>query len=41
MPTNTLTVDKDHLAGFYEQHPNWYTSVLRDAPCSPLVLLAR
>lgn len=29
MPTNTLALDKEHLAGFYEQHPNWYTSVLQ------------
>lgn len=29
MPTNTLALDKDHLGGFYEQHPNWYTSVLQ------------
>ncbi|MGV6871984.1 ABC transporter substrate-binding protein [Pseudochelatococcus sp. B33] len=35
MPTNTLALDKDHLAGFYEQHPNWYTSVLQTPRARP------
>ena len=35
MPTNTLALDKDHLAGFYEKHPNWYTSVLQTPRARP------
>lgn len=35
MPTNTLALDKDHLAGFYDTHPNWYTSVLQTPRARP------
>ncbi|WP_064694979.1 ABC transporter substrate-binding protein [Rhizobium aegyptiacum] len=35
MPTNTLALDKDHLAGFYDKHPNWYTSVLQTPRARP------
>ncbi|MHC2303339.1 ABC transporter substrate-binding protein [Rhizobium mongolense] len=35
MPTNTLALDKDHLGGFYEKHPNWYTSVLQTPRARP------
>lgn len=27
MPVSTRTLEADHLAGFYEKNPNWYTSV--------------
>ncbi|APG86828.1 glycerol-3-phosphate ABC transporter, periplasmic glycerol-3-phosphate-binding protein (plasmid) [Sinorhizobium americanum CCGM7] len=35
MPTNTLALDQDHLAGFYQKHPNWYTSVLQTPRARP------
>lgn len=35
MPTNALALDRDHLAGFYEKHPNWYTSVLQTPRARP------
>ncbi|KWV49017.1 solute-binding component of ABC transporter [Rhizobium altiplani] len=35
MPTNTGALDKDHLADFYKQHPNWYTSVQQTPRARP------
>jgi len=35
MPTNTIALGKDYLGGFYEKHPNWYTSVLQTPRARP------
>ncbi|SHE79658.1 multiple sugar transport system substrate-binding protein [Kaistia soli DSM 19436] len=35
MPTNTIALSKDYLSAFYEQHPNWYTSVLQTPRARP------